>query len=92
MAWCSNSSSARFVSSPVHEDWALVVKWGIAFSSTGFPDPDAAVAQATAAEQSGFESLWAPEHVVMSRARVSPAAQFIAGTTLMVDGGHQYLR
>jgi probable F420-dependent oxidoreductase len=44
------------------------VKWGIVFASTGFPDPDSAVALARAAEQAGFESLWAPEHVVESRA------------------------
>ena len=43
------------------------MKWGIVFSSTGFPDPEAAVALAVAAEEAGFESLWAPEHVVMSR-------------------------
>lgn len=43
------------------------MKWGIVFSSTGFPDPDAAVALATAAERAGFESLWAPEHIVMSK-------------------------
>jgi alkanesulfonate monooxygenase SsuD/methylene tetrahydromethanopterin reductase-like flavin-dependent oxidoreductase (luciferase family) len=43
------------------------VKWGIVFSSTGFPDPDSAVALAQAAEQAGFESLWAPEHVIMPR-------------------------
>lgn len=42
------------------------MKWGIVFSSTGFPDPDAAVALAQAAERAGFESLWAPEHVVES--------------------------
>ena len=42
------------------------MKWGIVFSSTGFPDPDAAVALALAAEQAGFESLWAPEHVIES--------------------------
>ena len=44
------------------------MKWGIVFASTGFPDPDSAVALAQAAEQAGFESLWAPEHVVESRA------------------------
>lgn len=44
------------------------MKWGIAFSSTGFPDPDVAVAMAQTAEEAGFESLWAPEHVIMSRA------------------------
>jgi probable F420-dependent oxidoreductase len=43
------------------------MKWGIVFSSTGFPDPDSAIALAQAAEQAGFESLWAPEHVIMSR-------------------------
>jgi probable F420-dependent oxidoreductase len=44
------------------------MKWGITFASTGFPDPEAAIALAQAAEAVGFESLWAPEHVVMSRA------------------------
>jgi probable F420-dependent oxidoreductase len=44
------------------------MKWGIVFSSTGFPDPDAAIALAQTAEEVGFESLWAPEHVVMSKA------------------------
>ena len=44
------------------------MKWGIVFASTGFPDPDAAVALAQTAEECGFESLWAPEHVIMSRA------------------------
>jgi probable F420-dependent oxidoreductase len=44
------------------------MKWGIAFSSTGFPDPDSAIAMAQTAEEAGFESLWAPEHVIMSRA------------------------
>jgi probable F420-dependent oxidoreductase len=43
------------------------VKWGIVFSSTGFPDPDSAIAVAQAAEQAAFESLWAPEHVIMSK-------------------------
>lgn len=43
------------------------MKWGIVFASTGFPDPDAAVAMAQTAEEVGFESLWAPEHVIMSR-------------------------
>jgi probable F420-dependent oxidoreductase len=43
------------------------VKWGIVFSSTGFPDPEAAVELAVAAEEAGFESLWAPEHIVMSK-------------------------
>lgn len=44
------------------------MKWGIVFASTGFPDPDAAIAMAQCAEAAGFESLWCPEHVVMSRA------------------------
>lgn len=44
------------------------MKWGIVFSSTGFPDPDAAIAMAQTAEEVGFESLWAPEHVVVSKA------------------------
>lgn len=44
------------------------MKWGIVFSSTGFPEPDSAIALAQAAEQAGFESLWAPEHVVESMA------------------------
>lgn len=43
------------------------MKWGVVFASTGFPDPEAAVALAETAEESGFESLWAPEHVIMSR-------------------------
>jgi probable F420-dependent oxidoreductase len=45
------------------------MKWGIVFASTGFPDPDAAIALAQTAEECGFESLWAPEHVIMSRAQ-----------------------
>jgi len=44
------------------------MKWGIVFSSTGFPEPDAAIALAQTAEECGFESLWAPEHVIMSKA------------------------
>jgi probable F420-dependent oxidoreductase len=40
------------------------MEWGIVFSSTGFPDPEPAIAMAQAAEQAGFESLWAPEHVI----------------------------
>ncbi len=44
------------------------MKWGIVFASTGFPDPVAAIALAQTAEAAGFESLWAPEHVIMSRA------------------------
>jgi probable F420-dependent oxidoreductase len=42
------------------------VKWGIVFASTTFPEPERAVAMATAAEAAGFESLWCPEHVVVA--------------------------
>src|SRR6476659_195403 len=42
------------------------MKWGIVFASTSFPEPDAAVAMAQAAEAAGFESLWGPEHVVVA--------------------------
>jgi probable F420-dependent oxidoreductase len=42
------------------------VKWGIVFASTSFPEPDRAVAMARMAEAAGFESLWAPEHVVVA--------------------------
>jgi probable F420-dependent oxidoreductase len=42
------------------------MKWGIAFASTAFPEPDRAVAMAQAAERAGFESLWCPEHVVVA--------------------------
>ncbi len=41
------------------------MKWGIVFSSTSFPDPERAVALAEFAEEAGFESLWAPEHIVI---------------------------
>jgi probable F420-dependent oxidoreductase len=41
------------------------MKWGIVFSSTSFPDPERAVALAQIAEEAGFESLWAPEHIVI---------------------------
>jgi probable F420-dependent oxidoreductase len=54
------------------------VKWGIVFSSTGFPDPDLAVTLAQAAEEAGFESLWAPEHVIESK---HPDATPYRGTT-----------
>jgi probable F420-dependent oxidoreductase len=43
------------------------MKWGIVFASTGFPEPETAIALAQAAEQAGFESLWAPEHVIESK-------------------------
>jgi probable F420-dependent oxidoreductase len=54
------------------------MKWGIVFSSTGFPDPELAVALARTAEEAGFESLWAPEHVVESK---QPDATPYRGTT-----------
>lgn len=43
-----------------------LVKWGIVFASTTFPEPDRAVVMARAAESAGFESLWCPEHVVVA--------------------------
>jgi probable F420-dependent oxidoreductase len=42
------------------------MQWGIAFASTAFPAPDAAITMARAAERAGFESLWCPEHVVVA--------------------------
>jgi probable F420-dependent oxidoreductase len=42
------------------------MRWGIAFSSTAFPEPDRAIVMAQAAENAGFESLWCPEHVVVA--------------------------
>jgi probable F420-dependent oxidoreductase len=42
------------------------MKWGIVFASTSFPEPDRAIAMARVAEDAGFESLWAPEHVVVA--------------------------
>jgi probable F420-dependent oxidoreductase len=42
------------------------MKWGIVFASTSFPEPDRALAMARAAQAAGFESLWAPEHVVVA--------------------------
>jgi probable F420-dependent oxidoreductase len=41
------------------------MKWGTVFSSTSFPDAERAVALAQIAEEAGFESLWAPEHIVV---------------------------
>jgi probable F420-dependent oxidoreductase len=41
------------------------MKWGIVFSSTTWPDPRNAAAFAEIAEECGFESLWAPEHVLV---------------------------
>src|ERR1700760_1882150 len=45
--------------------YAAHMKWGIVFSSTSCPDPDSAAALAENAEEAGFESLWAPEHIVI---------------------------
>lgn len=41
------------------------MRWGIVFATTGWPTADEAIALAEAAEMSGFDSLWAPEHVTM---------------------------
>jgi probable F420-dependent oxidoreductase len=41
------------------------MKWGIVFSSTTCPDPERAAALGELAEEAGFESLWAPEHVIV---------------------------
>jgi probable F420-dependent oxidoreductase len=44
------------------------MKFGIAFANTGpFVTPEGATAIAQAAEQSGFESVWTVEHVVVPR-------------------------
>jgi probable F420-dependent oxidoreductase len=44
------------------------MKFGIAFANTGpFASPAGASAMAEAAEQSGFESVWTVEHVVVPR-------------------------
>lgn len=44
------------------------MKFGIAFANTGpFATPDGATAIAHAAEEAGFESLWAVEHVVVPK-------------------------
>lgn len=43
------------------------MKWGIMFSSRGFPDPDATIALTQRAEQVECESLWAPERAIMSK-------------------------
>lgn len=41
------------------------MKWGIVFTSTSFPDPERAVALGQIAEETGFDSLWAPEHIIV---------------------------
>ena len=41
------------------------MKWSLIFSSTKFPEPDRAVHLARTAEQAGFSTLWAPEHIVV---------------------------
>ncbi|MFP5327895.1 MAG: LLM class F420-dependent oxidoreductase [Acidimicrobiia bacterium] len=50
------------------------MKFGIVFANTGAAavDPDAAVALAQIAEESGFESLWTVEHVVVPAGYESP--------------------
>jgi len=58
------------------------MKWGIVFSSTVNPDPDRAIAFATAAEEAGFDALWAPEHVVIP---VEYVPQYMASSTGKMD-------
>lgn len=57
------------------------MKWGIVFSSTSCPDPDRAVALAKLAEEAGFDSLWAPEHIVVP-AEYEPLYEASADGTL----------
>jgi probable F420-dependent oxidoreductase len=51
------------------------MKWGIVFASTGFPEPERALVLAETAEAVGFESLWCPEHVVVSVAEAATPYQ-----------------
>lgn len=41
------------------------MKWGIVFANQKWPQPEGAAALAEYAEQAGFESLWAQEHIVV---------------------------
>jgi probable F420-dependent oxidoreductase len=41
------------------------MKWSLVFSSTKCPEPERAINLARAAEEAGFSTLWAPEHVVV---------------------------
>ena len=41
------------------------MKWGIVFANQKFPGPEEAAALAEAAEETGFESLWGQEHIVV---------------------------
>jgi probable F420-dependent oxidoreductase len=41
------------------------MKWSLVFSSTKCPEPERAISLARAAEEAGFSTLWAPEHVVV---------------------------
>ncbi|MGE0387604.1 MAG: LLM class F420-dependent oxidoreductase [Gammaproteobacteria bacterium] len=41
------------------------MKWGIVFANQKWPDPEGAAALAQMAEEAGFDSLWAQEHVVV---------------------------
>jgi probable F420-dependent oxidoreductase len=48
------------------------MKWGIQFANQGpFARPEMAVALVETAEEAGFESVWAVEHVVFPRGHVS---------------------
>ncbi|MGE3329060.1 MAG: LLM class F420-dependent oxidoreductase, partial [Acidimicrobiia bacterium] len=58
------------------------MKWGIVFSSTVCPDPDQAVMLAQTAEEAGFDSLWAPEHVIIPEVYVP---QYEASPTGKMD-------
>ncbi|GGM64387.1 LLM class F420-dependent oxidoreductase [Dactylosporangium sucinum] len=41
------------------------MKWSLVFSSTKCPEPDRAAHLARTAEEAGFSTLWAPEHIVV---------------------------
>lgn len=58
------------------------MKWGIVFSSTTCPDPERAAALGELAEEAGFESLWAPEHVLVP---VEYVPQYRASPTGTLD-------
>jgi probable F420-dependent oxidoreductase len=47
------------------------MEWGLVFTSTKCPEPDRAVALVTAAEEAGFTSVWAPEHIVIPAEYIS---------------------
>lgn len=41
------------------------MKWSLVFTSTKFPEPERAAHLARTAEEAGFSTLWAPEHIVV---------------------------